>query len=618
MRCFRVVALTLLVLGMGGNLQMACAETQYERNLAAIAGDANRTSEHDRLWKLFDLDWRYLMTEYPEWATGVGYPGQNGRWTDSSLEAIARRKHELESLQKAIGTFDRSKLSTDDKLNYDIFKFRTDIAVSGNQFPDEFLTINQLEGVQQSPAMTIVQNPTVTVSDYEDILSRLKGVPTVVDQTIVLMKEGLQKGITPPKITVRDVPKQIEAQIVKDPETSPLFEPFKKFPSGIPEAEQQRLRNTAGSIIRDSIVPAYRKLLDYFVNSYQPGCRETLALTALPQGKDWYSYRALRSTTTKMSPAEIHNIGLSEVKRLRGEMDKLIAETGYKGSFQEFCNFLRTDPKFYFNDGKELLVAYRDIGKRIDPELIKQFGKLPRGQYGIDPIPVYAEKSAPTAYYRSGNLNPGRPGVFMANTYDIKTRPKWEMEALTLHEAVPGHHLQIALAQEMEGLPDFRKHGDFTAYTEGWGLYAESLGQELGMYSDPYSKFGQLTYDMWRAIRLVLDTGIHSMGWTRQQAIDFFKENSSKSAHDIEVEVDRYIVWPGQALAYKLGQLVFKDLKAQAKQELGGKFDVRAFHDHVLSLGAVPLDILKAQTNQWIAGTKSRATADRATTSTRN
>jgi uncharacterized protein (DUF885 family) len=278
-----------------------------------------------------------------------------------------------------------------------------------------------------------------------------------------------------------------------------------------------------------------------------------------------------------------------------------MAETGFKGSFQEFCNYLRSDPQFFFNDARTLLMAYRDIAKRIDPELMRQFGTLPRLQYGVKPIPAFCEKSWPTAYYQGGTLKAGRPGIFFANTYDLKSRPKWEMEALTLHEAVPGHHLQIALAQEKENVPEFRKHGDFTAYTEGWGLYAESLGSELDMYKDPYSRFGQLTYDMWRAIRLVLDTGIHSMGWSRQQAIDFFKENCAKTPHDIEVEVDRYIVWAGQALAYKIGQLTIRDLKAKAIRELGDRYDVRAFHDAILGLGAVPLDVLKSQMERWIA-----------------
>jgi uncharacterized protein (DUF885 family) len=325
----------------------------------------------------------------------------------------------------------------------------------------------------------------------------------------------------------------------------------------------------------------------------------------LPNGKEWYAYNVRRSTTTSLTPEQIHKIGLDEVKRLCGEMEALMAETKFTGTFPEFLNFMRTDPKFFFNNGDELIVGYRDIAKRIDPQLMNQFGKLPRLQYGVEPVPAYSEKSQPTAYYRGGTTEGGRAGVFFANTYNIKTRPKWEMEALTLHEAVPGHHLQIALAQEMQDVPEFRRHGHFTAYVEGWGLYAESLGGDLGMYKDPYSRYGQLTYDMWRSIRLVLDTGIHSMGWTRQQAIDFFKENCSKSEHDIAVEVDRYIVWPGQALAYKVGQLTFKELRDNAKKELGSRFNIRKFHDTALSDGALPLDTLRTKMASWIEQQKS-------------
>jgi uncharacterized protein (DUF885 family) len=301
-----------------------------------------------------------------------------------------------------------------------------------------------------------------------------------------------------------------------------------------------------------------------------------------------------------MTPEQIHQLGLAEVKRIRAEMDKIIQQSGFKGSFAEFCKFLRTDSKFYYKDADSLLRAYRDIAKRADPELAHLFGKLPRLPYGVKAVPAYAEESQTTAYYQPGSPQAGRPGWYFCNTYALDTRPKWEMEALSLHESVPGHHLQIALAQEMEAAPEFRKHGGYTAFVEGWGLYAESLGTEMGFYKDPYMKFGQLTYEIWRAIRLVVDTGMHSMGWTRQQAIDYFVANSSKNEHDITVEIDRYIVWPGQALAYKIGELKYKELRAYAAKELGGKFDIRQFHDQVLDNGALPLDILEKRIREWV------------------
>jgi uncharacterized protein (DUF885 family) len=320
----------------------------------------------------------------------------------------------------------------------------------------------------------------------------------------------------------------------------------------------------------------------------------------LPDGEAWYAFSVRQMTTTALGAEEIHRIGLAEVRRIRSEMDAVVARTGFAGPFQEFVDFLRTDDRFFFESADALLVAYRDICKRVDPELTRLFATLPRLPYGVVPVPSYAEKSQTTAYYEPGSPSAGRPGRFFANTYDLRARPKWEMEALALHEAVPGHHLQIALAQELPDMPDFRRHGFYTAYIEGWGLYAESLGSEMGMYADPYAKFGQLTYEMWRAIRLVVDTGMHALGWTRQRAIDFFTDNAGKAEHDIVVEVDRYIVWPAQALAYKIGELKIKELRARAAAALGERFDLRRFHDVVLGAGALPLDVLGARVEGWI------------------
>jgi uncharacterized protein (DUF885 family) len=355
------------------------------------------------------------------------------------------------------------------------------------------------------------------------------------------------------------------------------------------------------------VKPAYQKLYDYLVRTYVPRSRESIGMSELPNGQAWYAYNVRVQTTTNRTPREIHEIGLREVKRIRGEMDSLIAATGFKGSFADFVKFLRTDPQFYFTDSASLVRAYRDIAKRIDPELVKMFGRLPRLPYGVTTIPSYMAKSQTTAYYQPGSLEAGRPGYYFVNTYALDTRPKWEMEALTSHEAVPGHHLQLALQQELTGIPEFRRFGGYTAFVEGWGLYAESLGPELGLYKDPYSKFGQLTYEMWRAIRLVIDTGIHSEGWSRQQAIDYFMANSAKTEHDIVVEVDRYIVNPGQALAYKSGELEIKALRAYAQHELGPRFDIREFHDQILGQGALPLDILDARIRAWVAEKKMKA-----------
>jgi uncharacterized protein (DUF885 family) len=348
------------------------------------------------------------------------------------------------------------------------------------------------------------------------------------------------------------------------------------------------------------VAPAYERLLEFTENEYLPGARESIAARDLPDGEAWYAHNVAVRTTTDLTPKQIHDIGLAEVARIRSEMEAIIASTGFEGSFEEFLAFLRTDPRFYHTKAEDLMSEYRDIAKRADPELTKLFGVLPRTPYGVIEVPDYAAPSQTTAYYQRGSLKAGRPGYFFANTYVLDTRPRWEMEALTLHEAVPGHHLQIAIQQELEGLPWFRQNPSYTAFVEGWGLYSESLGEEMGFYRDPYSKFGQLTYEMWRAIRLVVDTGMHQLGWSRQQAIDFFKENAGKSEHDIVVEVDRYIVWPGQALAYKIGELKIKELRAFATDALGEKFDIRGFHDELLGNGAVPLSVLEANIRAWV------------------
>jgi uncharacterized protein (DUF885 family) len=420
------------------------------------------------------------------------------------------------------------------------------------------------------------------------------------------LKKGLELGVTQPRITLRDVPQQVKNQMIDDPEKNALLEPFTKFPIDIPEAEQARLRKAAATALKEKVIPALGRLHDFLEKTYVAKARESIAAKDLPDGDAWYAFNVRERTTTSLTPDQIHELGLSEVARIRKEMDKVIAQSGFKGSFAEFCNFLRTDKQFFYTNGDDLLRGYRDIAKRVDPELARLFGKLPRLPYGVIPVPSYAEKSQTTAYYQGGSPRAGRPGYFFANLYAVNTRPKWEMEALTLHEAVPGHHLQISLAQEMEDVPEFRKHGGYTAFVEGWGLYSESLGVEMGFYKDPYMKFGQLTYEMWRAVRLVVDTGMHSKGWTRQQAIDYFMANSSKSEHDVTVEIDRYIVWPGQALAYKIGELKIKELRAYAAKELGDKFDLRLFHDQVLDFGALPLDILEQRIKAWVADTKAK------------
>jgi uncharacterized protein (DUF885 family) len=577
----------------------------YAQRFEQFPATRGQGSESERLKKLFDLFWEFQMHASPESATFVGYPGLNDRWSDFSPESIEfgrRLNHTLEAAMTSIG---RSQLTPAEQVNYDLGLRHIREGIEGEPFHGEYLLINQVGGPQQGIPQLLSIMPGRNVKDYEDIIARLRGVPGVIDQTIALLDRGLKEGITPPRVTLRDVPGQVESLLVDDPMKSPMLKAFQKFPAAVSTADRERLTREAVAAFKDQAAPAFRKLHGYLANTYLPAARESIAMGDLPNGKAWYAYQARLSTTTNLTPEQIHQIGLSEVKRIRKEMDELIASTGFKGSFEEFCKFLRTDPRFFYDKPEDLLMGYRDIAKRIDPELVKLFGRLPRLPYGVIPVPSYSEKSQTTAYYEEGSLAAGRPGEFNANTYDLKSRPKWEMEALTAHEAVPGHHLQISLAQELEEAPEWRKHDDYTAFVEGWGLYAESLGSEIGLYKDPYSRFGQLTYEMWRAVRLVVDTGMHTMGWTRQQAIDYFKANAAKAEHDIEVEVDRYIVWPGQALAYKIGELKLKEMRAYAQRELGPRFDVRAFHDHVLGNGAVPLDLLEKNVRAWVAEAKA-------------
>jgi uncharacterized protein (DUF885 family) len=579
----------------------AVGQTQIAQDYARLLKNKPGQPDSVRLHRLLATYWRNTMLEFPEFATYVGYPGQNYRWTDQSPEAIARRLRELKRPLAVLQAIKRGRLSPGDRLNYDLFLRSLNEQIEGGRFHDEYMSVTQLGGPQQDIPNVITAQPARTVDDYEDIIDRIKGIDGLIGQTIVLLGKGLEAGITQPKTPLRDVPDQVRALIVDDPLKGPLLEPFTRMPGDISAPEQERLRGLAAAAYTDSARPAYQRLLTFLTDSYLPNARESLGLNALPDGAAWYAYKSRVSTTTSLSPAQIHQIGLREVHRIRAKMDSVIAGVGFSGGFDAFARFLRTDSAFFFTDSASLIRAYRDICKRIDPELVKLFGKLPRLPYGVIAVPSFMAKSQTTAYYQGGSAQAGRPGYFYANTYDLKMRPKWEMEALTLHEAVPGHHLQLSLSQEEENLPEFRRFGGYTAFVEGWGLYAESLGSELGMYQDPYSRFGQLTYEMWRAVRLVVDTGLHSMGWSRQQAIDFFAANAPKAPHDIEVEVDRYIVWPGQALAYKIGELKLKELRAFAKAQLGKKFDVRAFHDALLENGALPLDVLEGHIREWVS-----------------
>ncbi len=563
-------------------------------------------SASDSFHQLIEAEWERRLSDYPSFATRIGDRRYNDRWSDMSPAGLASRREHAEQVLSKTKAIDRSELSAADQLNYDLFLRNAESWVEENRFHGEYLPLSGRQGPHSELAEIVRLTPLANVKDYEDLLARLRAFPILIEQTIALMRQGIETGIVPAQVVIRDVPQLIGNHIFDDVTRTPVYQAaFHQMPSSIAPAEQDRLRRQAKTALAESVVPSLRKLKDFCAREYLAKARTTVGISALPDGLAWYSVRIKTMTTTDLSADQIHEIGLSEVKRIRAQMEEAMRRTKFKGDLQAFFNFLRTDPQFFFKDKNLLLMTYRDIAKRIDPELMKLFRTLPRMPYGVTAVPSYSEKSQTTAYYQPGSPEAGRPGYFYANTYDLKARPKWEMEALTLHEAVPGHHLQIAIAQELRDVPKFRRFGGYTAYVEGWGLYAESLGPELGLYKDPNSSFGQLTYEMWRAIRLVVDTGMHAKGWSRDQAIRYFQQNTGKTLHDIEVEVDRYIAWPGQALAYKLGELKIKELRSFAAQQLGDDFEVRDFHDQVLGAGPLPLAILDARIRQWV--TEQRA-----------
>jgi len=568
--------------------------------IRSLTANEKGLGDTERLQRYFQLSFDLAMLESPDFATRRGDPRGQDRLKDLSESGIARRQAAQRESLALLESIDRTALSEDNRVNYDLLLDRLASDVRGQQFPLQYLQMNQMGGPQQNVTSLLAMMPNARASDLENQIARMEALPAYIDQSIVLMRKGLEAGVSPPKITLRDVPQQIRNQLVDDASQSPMLAGFSDLPSTVDSLQADTLRKRAEAVYRKQVVPAYERLLEFTETEYLPGARASIAARDLPNGEAWYKHNVAVRTTTELSPQEIHEIGLSEVKRIRAEMEQVIKSTGFAGSFEEFLHFLRTDPQFYHSSAEDLMREYRDIAKRADPELTQVFGHLPRTPYGVIEVPSYAAKSTTTAYYQSGSLKAGRPGYYFANTYALETRPRWEMEALTLHEAVPGHHLQIAIQQELEDVPWFRQSPSYTAFSEGWGLYSESLGKEMGFYKDPYSRFGQLTYEMWRAIRLVVDTGMHYLGWTRQQAIDFFKENAGKSEHDIVVEIDRYIVWPGQALAYKLGELKIKELRAYAEESLGENFDIRAFHDEVLGKGAVPLSVLDANIRAWV------------------
>ena len=572
-------------------------------SLFILLSGSSSIDENERFLSLLDKEWHYELSQSPVYATAMGEKGYETEWQDLSLEAINLRKtHSVELLEK-VKAFNPKKLTKDNQLNLRLFQQLTEIEIETSEYKRHLLPFSHRGGIQLAHEDAEVL-PLDTVEDYQNWIGRLKNLDRRIKQTINLAQIGLDKGYKAPKILMERVLRQIQIQTNGNIRANPFYKVFIELPSSFSLEEKEMLQKQARQVISDSIIPAYKELEQFFSEKYLPSSRTTVGLYDTPKGKELYKLLSKSYTTTSLSPKEIHEIGLSEVSRIRKEMDQVIKEVGFKGTFKEFLIFLREDKRFYYDTPEELFEAYLAISKRIDPELVKLFRTLPRTPYGLRPIPAESAPDTTTAYYMSPTPNGSRPGYYYVNLYRPETRPKFEMEVLSVHEAVPGHHLQISLAMEKDNMPMFRRVSPYTAFVEGWGLYSESLGYQIGLYKDPYSKFGQLTYDMWRAVRLVVDTGMHFYQWERQKAIDFFMDNAGKSELDIVNEIDRYIVMPGQALAYKIGQMKLLELRNKAKEELGTKFDIRDFHDAVLKEGALPLNELELLVDRYILDIK--------------
>jgi uncharacterized protein (DUF885 family) len=589
------------------SLLAACVVLQ-----AAPAGAQRRAvSPAAALHRLFEEEWEWTMREAPTFASSLGDRRYNDRWTDLSLPAIERRqKHREETLVRLLKV-QRSRLAPADRLNYDLFRKDLEDDIHEFKFRLYLMPVNQGGGIQSADQLGD-RLRFQTVKDYEDWLARLRAYPAYVEQTTALLREGVRAKVLWPKVTLQRVPGQLDRQLAARTEESGFYKPFRRFPEEIPQADRERLTRAGREAVEQSVMPALRKLRDYFVKEYLSASFDHVGAWQWPDGAEAYAFLARRYTTTDMTPEQIHQKGLSEVARIRAEMQKVMTQVGFKGTHKEFFKKLRTDDEFYYKRPEDLLDAYRAIAKRIDPHLVKVFKTIPRMPYGVIPIPDTLAPDTTTAYYNQPAADGSRPGYYYVNLYKPETRPKWEMMALSLHESVPGHHFQIARAMELGEIPKFRRYGGYTAFVEGWGLYAESLGEDMGLYDDPYSKFGQLTYEMWRAVRLVVDTGMHYYKWDRQRAIDYFLDNAAKTELDVTNEIDRYITDPGQALAYKIGELKLKELRARAKAELGDNFDLREFHDLVLGSGAVPLDVLERNVDEWLRQQKARPSSQRA------
>lgn len=558
---------------------------------------ANRTTQ--KFYAFLASEWENGLQQHPRGASQMGDLRWNARWEDLSLEAICKdHERRVERLQ-CLQAISRRQLSPADQTHYDVLEFQLQQSLEEDSYRFYLLPVSYRSGIQNIHQLSDTLR-FATVKDYEDWIGRMQKLPPLIDQTIALMQEGIREKILHPKSMMQRVPAQIAAQIVSDEKASPFYKPFNTFPPAIAAADRRRLCEAAKEAIRTCVVPAYKKFNQFFRETYLPACPDGIGLWRLPDGEKRYAFLVRHYTTTLLTPKEIHEIGLSEVKRIRAEMEKIKAQVGFQGSLEQFITRLHNDPKLHFKTYEELLSAYWTTARQIDRKLIALFRSLPRASYLIQPIPGVTAQDQGEPFYISTLTNGSYVGHVCVSFYKPETQPKWRVVTTLLHEGMPGHHLQSAWAQEQESLPNFRRFAEFTAYTEGWALYAEALGEEMGLYTDPYMKFGQLVAEMWRAVRMVVDTGIHALRWDRQTALDYYKRNAPRPEPEIIAEIDRCLADPGQVLAYKIGQLKIKELRARAQNALGERFDVRDFHEAVLQSGAVPLTLLERNVEAYI------------------
>lgn len=600
---------------------LACAILALGVMTSATAWGAD-SPPNRKLHTLFERDFAYQLQISPESATMMGIDGYNDRLDDRSPAAVAADKAHGKALMHQLQAFDTQRLNTQDRISRELMMSQLALrqAVDGlyGELPftgmNGWLVVGPATGPQHAFAALAKASPFRHVRDYENYLKRLAAVPPAMAQMIALMREGIRSSWLPPKQVMRGVPAQFLPFVQGDLKLHPLFAPFESFPVTMAESDQSQLTIAGRKILTEQVQPAFATMKYFLEQEYIPACRESLAASSLPGGPTYYALLMRDNTTTDLTPQQVHDIGLKEVDRIGREMDKLAAQTGFQGTRAEFILSLQQDKRFYFTQPQEMLKAYRDIAKRVDAELPKLFAQLPRQPYGIRAMEAYEGDAA--EHYTTGALDGSRAGFFEANVLSLHTRPSYEMENTLLHEAVPGHHLQSARALEIEGLPAFRRAGWYVAYGEGWALYAESLGSELGLYKDPYSRFGALSWEMLRACRLVVDTGLHAFGWTHQQAVRYLVDNAGVHENFATSEVDRYIVTPAQALGYKLGELHIKALRAKATAILGEEFDIRRFHNALLDDGALPLTMLTSRIDDWITAER-HSLAKRRTSSNR-